>query len=72
MDEPSVSVMETLLNVVGDVLTGFVGWFGTISTMMIESPVVQLMVGLGVASLLVAILLKIIGKATFRRSSRRR
>lgn len=64
--------MDDLLTVVGSVLNAFVSWFGTISTMMIESPVVQLMVGLGVASLLIAILLKIIGKATFRRSSRRR
>ena len=64
--------MDSLLAVVGTVLNAFAVWFGTISTMMIESPVVQLMVGLGVASLLIAILLKIIGKATFRRSSRRR
>ena len=64
--------MESLLSTIGDVLTSFVTWFGDISSMLINSPVVQLMVGLGVASLLVAMLLKIIGKATFRRSSRRR
>lgn len=64
--------MEALLTAVGTVLSSFTSWFGSISTMLMASEVVQLMIGLAVASLLIAILMKIIGKATFRKSSRRR
>ena len=70
MNEPTA--LETLLSTVSDVITSFLSWFGTVCTSLIANPMIALMFGLGIAILIYKLVIKLVGKASFRSSGRRR
>ena len=71
MDEP-VDVMSTLLSNVSTVITNFLTWFGDVTTSLIANPLVALMFGMGIALLIYKLVVKLVGKASFRGKGRRR
>ena len=70
MNEPTA--LETLLSSVTDVITSFLTWFGSVCTSLIANPLVMLMFGMGIALLIYKLVIKLVGKASFRSSRRRR
>ena len=70
MNEPTA--IETLLSSVTDVITSFLTWFGNVCTSLIANPLIQLMFGMGIALLIYKLVVKLVGKASFRSSRRRR
>lgn len=72
MDEPVVDVMTSLLENVTTIITNFLSWFSTVCTSLIANPLVALMFGMGIAILIYKLVLKLVGKASFRSSRRRR
>ena len=70
MNEPTP--IETLLTSVTDVITSFLTWFGNVCTSLIANPLIQLMFGMGIALLIYKLVVKLVGKASFRSSRRRR
>lgn len=72
MDEPVVDVMSSLLENVTTIITNFLSWFTTVCTSLIANPLVALMFGMGIAILIYKLVLKLVGKASFRSSRRRR
>ena len=70
MNEPTA--IETLLSSVTDVITSFLTWFGNVCTSLIANPLIQLMFGMGIAILIYRLVVKLVGKASFRSSRRRR
>ena len=70
MTEPTA--LETLLSTVTTVITNFLTWFGSVCTSLIANPLIQLMFGMGVALLIYKIVVKLVGKASFRSSRKRR
>lgn len=71
-DTPVVNGMTTLIENVGTILTSFLTWFGDVSTALISNPMVALMFGLGIALLIYRLVIRLVGKASFRSSRRRR
>ena len=72
MDEPVVDVLSTLLSNVQTVLSNFVAWFTSVCTGLIDNPLIALMFGMGIALLIYKLFIKLVGKASFRSSRRRR
>ena len=70
MNEPTP--IETLLSSVTQVITSFLSWFGSVCTSLIANPLVALMFGMGIALLIYKLVIKLVGKASFRSSRKRR
>ena len=70
MNEPTP--METLLDTVTTVITNFLTWFGNVCTSLISNPLIALMFGMGIALLIYKLVVKLVGKASFRSGRRRR
>lgn len=70
--EPEVSVLQTLIDNVTTIITNFLTWFGSVSTGLISNPFIALMFGLGIALLMYKLVVKLVGKASFRGRGRRR
>ena len=70
MEEPTA--LETLLSTVTTVITNFLTWFGNVCTSLISNPLVSLMFGMGIALLIYKLVIKLVGKASFRGGKRRR
>lgn len=70
MDEPTV--LETLISTVTTIITNFLSWFGEVATSLISNPMIALMFGLGIALLLYKLVVRLVGKASFRSSRKRR
>lgn len=70
MNEPTP--LETLLSTVTTVITNFLTWFGNVCTSLIANPLIQLMFGMGIAILIYKLVVKLVGKASFRSSRKRR
>lgn len=70
--EPEVSVLQTLIDNVTTIITNFLTWFGSVSTGLISNPFIALMFGLGIALLMYKLVIKLVGKASFRGRGRRR
>lgn len=71
MDEPT-DIMTTLLESVTTVITNFLSWFTSVCTSLIANPLIALMFGMGIALLMYKLVIKLVGKASFRSSRRRR
>ena len=72
MDEPVVDVMSDLLSNVQTVISNFTAWFTSLTTALISNPLIALMFGMGIALLMYKLVVKLVGKASFRGSRRRR
>lgn len=70
--EPEVSVLQTLIDNVTTIITNFLTWFGSVSSGLISNPFIALMFGLGIALLMYKLVIKLVGKASFRGRGRRR
>ena len=70
MEDPTP--IETLLSSVTTVITNFLTWFGNVCTSLIANPLIALMFGMGIALLIYKLVIKLVGKASFRSSRRRR
>ena len=64
--------LESLLATVTTVITNFLTWFGSVCTSLISNPLIALMFGMGIALLVYKLVIKLVGKASFRSSKRRR
>lgn len=64
--------MEDLIASVTTIIQSFLTWFGTVSADLIKNPMIALMFGLGIALLLYKLVIKLVGKASFRSSRRRK
>ena len=64
--------MSDLLSNVSTVITSFLTWFSSVCTSLIANPLVALMFGMGIALLIYKLVIKLVGKASFRSSRRRR
>ena len=64
--------MSDLLSTVTTVITNFLSWFSTVCTSLIANPLIALMFGMGIALLIYKLVVKLVGKASFRSSRRRR
>lgn len=70
--EPVVDPMTSLLENVTTVITNFLSWFSSVCTSLISNPLVALMFGMGIALLIYKLVIKLVGKASFRGKGRRR
>lgn len=70
--EPVVDNLADLLSSVTTVITNFLSWFGSVCTSLISNPLIALMFGMGIALLIYKLVIKLVGKASFRSSRRRR
>ena len=70
MNEPTA--LETLLGTVADVITSFLSWFGSVCTSLIANPFISLIFGMGIALLIYKLVIRLVGKASFRSSGKRR
>lgn len=70
--EPEVNVLSDLLSTVTTVITSFVSWLSSVTTALIANPLVMLMFGLGIALLIYKIVIRLVGKTSFRGSKRKR
>ena len=64
--------MSDLLSTVSTVITNFLTWFSSVCTSLIANPLVALMFGMGIALLIYKLVIKLVGKASFRSSRKRR
>ena len=64
--------MSDLLSNVTTIITNFLNWFSSVCTSLIANPLVMLMFGMGIAILIYKLVIKLVGKASFRSSRRRR
>ena len=64
--------MTDLISNVSTIITNFLTWFGTVATSLISNPMIALMFGLGIALLMYKLVVRLVGKASFRSSGRRR
>ena len=64
--------MSDLLSNVTTVITNFLTWFGNVCTSLIANPLISLMFGMGIALLIYKLVIRLVGKASFRSSKRRR
>ena len=72
MDEPVVDVLADLLSSVATVITNFLSWFTSVCTSLIANPLVMLMFGMGIAVLIYKLVIRLVGKASFRSFRRRK
>lgn len=72
MDEPVVDIMSDLLGNVTTVITNFLQWFTSVCTSLIANPLIALMFGMGIALLIYKLVVRLVGKASFRSGRRRR
>lgn len=70
--EPVVDVLAELLSNVTTVITNFLSWFTSVTTSLIANPLVALMFGMGIAILVYRLVVGLVGKASFRRTRKRR
>ena len=70
MNEPTA--LETLLSTVATVLTSFLSWLGSVTTALISNPFIALMFGMGIALVIYRLVVGLVGKASFRKSKKRR
>lgn len=70
--EPVVDVLADLLSSVTTVITNFLSWFSSITTSLIANPLIALMFGMGIAILIYRLVVGLVGKASFRRTRKRR
>lgn len=70
--EGTATGLQALIQSVGTIITSFLEWFSTVSSSMIENPMIALMFGLGIALLIYKLVVGLVGKASFRRRGRRR
>lgn len=70
--EPEVNVLSDLLSNVTTIITNFLSWFGSVCTSLVSNPLVILMFGMGIAILIYKLVIKLVGKASFRSGKRRR
>lgn len=71
-DTPTTSVLDTLISSVTTIIGSFLDWFSEVATSLIANPMIALMFGLGIALLMYKLVLRLVGKASFRKSGRRR
>lgn len=71
MDEP-VSALSDLLSNVTTIITNFLSWFSSVCTSLISNPLIILMFGMGIALVMYRLVVKLVGKASFRGGRRRR
>lgn len=64
--------MEDLIASVTTIIQSFLTWFTTVSADLIKNPMIALMFGLGIALLLYRLVVKLVGKASFRSSRRKK
>lgn len=64
--------MTDLISNVSTIITNFLTWFTTVSSSLIANPMIALMFGLGIALLMYKLVVRLVGKASFRSSRRRR
>ena len=64
--------MADLISNVSTIITNFLTWFTTVSSSLIANPMIALMFGLGIALLMYKLVVRLVGKASFRKSGRRR
>lgn len=64
--------MADLLSSVTTVITSFLSWFSSVCTSLIANPLIALMFGMGIALLIYKLVIKLVGKASFRSSRKRR
>ena len=64
--------MTELISNVSTIITNFLTWFTTVSSSLIANPMIALMFGLGIALLMYKLVVRLVGKASFRSSRRRR
>ena len=72
MEEPVVDVMSDLLTAVQTIISNFTAWFTSICSALISNPLITLMFGMGIALLMYKLVIKLVGKASFRGGRRRR
>ena len=70
--EPVVDVLADLLSSVTTVITNFLSWFSSITTSLIANPLIALMFGMAIAILMYRLVVGLVGKASFRRTRKRR
>ena len=70
--EPEVNVLSDLLSNVTTIITNFLSWFSSVCTGLISNPFIALMFGLGIALLMYKLVIKLVGKASFRGRGKRR
>ncbi len=71
-DTPTPSVLDTLISSVTTIIGSFLDWFSEVATSLIANPMIALMFGLGIALLMYKLVVRLVGKASFRKSGRRR
>ena len=71
-DTPETSVLDTLISSVTTIIGSFLDWFSEVATSLIANPMIALMFGLGIALLMYKLVVRLVGKASFRKSGRRR
>ena len=64
--------MADLLSSVSTVITSFLSWFSSVCTSLIANPLIALMFGMGIALLIYKLVIRLVGKASFRGGKRRR
>ena len=64
--------MTELLSSVSTVITNFLTWFTSVCTSLISNPLIALMFGMGIALLIYKLVIRLVGKASFRGGRRRR
>lgn len=70
--EPEVDVLSDLLSNVQTIISNFTAWFTSLCGALISNPLIILMFGMGIALLMYKLVIKLVGKASFRSSRRRR
>lgn len=70
MNEPTA--LETLIDNVTTIITNFLTWFSDVATSLLSNPFIALMFGMGIALLIYKLVVRLVGKASFRKSGRRR
>ena len=68
----TTNVLDTLISSVTTIITSFLNWFSSVATSLIANPMIALMFGLGIALLMYKLVVRLVGKASFRSSRRRR
>ena len=64
--------MADLLSNVTTIITNFLTWFTSVTTSLIANPLIALMFGLGIALVIYRLVVGLVGKASFRKSRKRR
>ena len=68
----TTNVLSTLIESVTTIISSFLNWFTEVATSLISNPMIALMFGLGIALLMYKLVVRLVGKASFRSSRKRR